>query len=238
MAGTAKIHDLLRVLAVITAVLASPSLGQEVLEDPSSEKAGSAVSLYEAAVTIGEYGLRQGDPIILVAAARSLIRIGGNYRATGVRRGHDVEGTGKPTRSDGKRSTQARQSPEARYLAAAVVHAGDDPAIALMIDATLAARARGRSDGPGRWQGPVEQRGYVELEVEFRGAELAEVFVVGDGETDVDLEVLDQVGTRVCKSEGDGDREACRWTPDRTETYVVRVTNRGKVWNFVTVVTN
>ena len=84
----------------------------------------------------------------------------------------------------------------------------------------------------------MSERGYVELDVTFTGSELAEVVVVGDGESDIDLLILDSSGSVVCKSAREHDRESCRWTPDRADRFTVRVMNYGDVWNFVTVVTN
>ena len=61
---------------------------------------------------------------------------------------------------------------------------------------------------------------------------------VTHGDTDVDLVVYDSNGNRICSSTRGGDREYCRWTPAWTGEFTVRVSNYGRVYNAVTMVTN
>jgi S1-C subfamily serine protease len=59
----------------------------------------------------------------------------------------------------------------------------------------------------------------------------ARVAVRGDGDTDLDIEVLDSRGKRVALAQGQTDREEVRWAPAVTGLYTVRVSNLGAIWN-------
>jgi hypothetical protein len=83
--------------------------------------------------------------------------------------------------------------------------------------------------------------GKYTLKITFKGGELAEFFVQGDGDTDLDLYVLDSKGKEVAKdadppaNEGGGsDLCMCRWRPQRDEEYTIVIVNFGQVHNVVT----
>lgn len=89
-------------------------------------------------------------------------------------------------------------------------------------------------DTPGKW----------EMKITFKGGELAEFFVIGDGDTDLDLYILDAEGRPVKDKDGKevkdedpaepgSDLCVCRWTPEKTAEFTVRVVNRGRVYNMV-----
>ncbi len=77
--------------------------------------------------------------------------------------------------------------------------------------------------------------GKVELKIVFKAKELAEFFVIGDGDTDLDLFILDAKGGLVAKDEDPAERGSdlcvCRWTPDTEQEYTIVITNLGKVYN-------
>lgn len=79
------------------------------------------------------------------------------------------------------------------------------------------------------------------LKIIFRANELAEFFVVGDGDTDLDLYVFDSKGNKVVQDEdpptdqgGGSDECVCRWRPTQEEEYTIRIVNRGSVFNVAT----
>ena len=72
----------------------------------------------------------------------------------------------------------------------------------------------------------------------FRGGELAEVGIIGDGDTDLDLFVYDENGNVICSSETYSDTEYCSWGPRWTGPFLVIVRNFGSVWNEYTLMTN
>jgi hypothetical protein len=76
------------------------------------------------------------------------------------------------------------------------------------------------------------------LKITFKADQRAEFFVVGDGDTDLDLYVYDARGKKVAQDEdppadqgGGSDLCVCRWRPAREEEYTIQIVNRGTVYN-------
>ncbi len=76
--------------------------------------------------------------------------------------------------------------------------------------------------------------------ITFKGNQQAEFFVIGDGDTDLDLVVKDSGGTVVAKdidppaNEGGGsDLCVCRWRPVVDEEYTIIIINNNPLINVV-----
>jgi hypothetical protein len=84
----------------------------------------------------------------------------------------------------------------------------------------------GSEKGPRRYR-DVRVRAKDErvYKVTFRQGERAEVAVMGQGTTDVDLFIYDESGRLVAADEADTDFCLCRWYPAKTQTYRVVVKN-------------
>lgn len=74
--------------------------------------------------------------------------------------------------------------------------------------------------------------------VAFKANQLAEFFVIGDGDTDLDLYVKDSGGNIVVKDadppagEGGGsDLCVCRWKPSMDEEFTIIIANQGPIAN-------
>jgi hypothetical protein len=87
--------------------------------------------------------------------------------------------------------------------------------------------------------------GILELKIAFKGGELAEFSVIGDGDTDLDLLILDTQGKIVAQdidppaSKGGGsDICMCRWTPNVEQIYTIRIVNYGRVYNIAQAACN
>jgi hypothetical protein len=65
------------------------------------------------------------------------------------------------------------------------------------------------------------------LSVTFRAGDPARVTIVGDGDTDLVLQVFDRDGRRMCRAVGAGDIRSCRFRASQTAPYRVEVTNIG-----------
>lgn len=72
----------------------------------------------------------------------------------------------------------------------------------------------------------------------FRALERAEVYLAGDGSTDLDLVVRDEFGIEICRSESSSDREYCAWVPRKTGAFTVEIVNHGGTKNSFNVRTN
>jgi hypothetical protein len=84
----------------------------------------------------------------------------------------------------------------------------------------------------------VEANSSQIYDIRFNGGELARVWIIGDGDTDLDLYVYDQRGRLVIKNENKTDNAQVYFSPQQTESYTVMVKNRGGVYNRFRLWTN
>ena len=96
----------------------------------------------------------------------------------------------------------------------------------------------GHIRGPQIGTARCEAFGSVTYHETFRGGEMAEFAIHGDGDTDLDLFVYDMDGRLVAQGVGTTDRESVRWFVPQTGTYRIVVRNLGNVWNRYGVGTN
>lgn len=87
--------------------------------------------------------------------------------------------------------------------------------------------------------------GIVELKIVYEGGKLAEFFLVGDGDTDLDVIVKDAAGKTVAqdvdpsKNEGGGsDLCVCRWRPKETAEFTIIIINNDPEVNIAQAGTN
>lgn len=71
--------------------------------------------------------------------------------------------------------------------------------------------------------------------VTFIGGEPAEVFVVGDGDTDLDLFIYDENGNLIDSDTDNTDVCLCEWTPRWTGRFTIKIRNYGSVYNEYTM---
>lgn len=90
----------------------------------------------------------------------------------------------------------------------------------------------GAKDGPRRWTKVLKKNTEVVYKITFVASpnpvmRSAEFSVIGDGGTDVDIEVYDASGKLVVKDIELTDLAFVRWVPTQTQVYTVRVKNLG-----------
>src|SRR5437773_530020 len=85
----------------------------------------------------------------------------------------------------------------------------------------------GRVGGPGSDVFTVQGYQSVSYNITFEGGKVAEVAIVGDGRTDLDLFVYDASGKLIRQGIGPIDIESLSWVPPSTQTYRVVVVNLG-----------
>ena len=84
----------------------------------------------------------------------------------------------------------------------------------------------------------VRARGTDYYTIDFRGGALAEVAVMGDGDSDLDLFIYDENGNLVCRDIDSTDITLCQWRPVWTGSFRVEIQNLGGVYNRYSLVTN
>lgn len=198
----------------------------------------TGVSGFNSAMELAEIGRQQKDPLMLVAAARVVLAIGGTPGDDAGKSG--AADTAKPAGGSGaatKPDATAKPLAE-RLLAEATGYARGNEVTLGLIRETQASAGRGTPAGPHRHDVRLGSRKYVDYTERFVQGQLAEAGVAGDGDTDVDITVYDANGNRICSSTRSGDREYCSWTPAWTGDFRIRVTNYGSVYNDVALLVN
>lgn len=119
--------------------------------------------------------------------------------------------------------------------------AGEDAnllAVIESIEQEIAAPTRGRAMGPGQAYRKVWGKSYMTDLITFDGGLLAEVGIIGDGDTDLDLYVYDDNGNLIASDTDYSGDCYVSWVPRRSGTFVIKVVNRGNVYNIYSLVTN
>ena len=184
-----------------------------------------------AAAQFSKYGYTYKDALALIQAAR----LAKTYDFTCVE-------CVKPSTSGGpvcdieKKGSHISLEPS-KLLEDAKKLAGDDAVLLALID-DVDRDVRGAVGGPKYANSRVEARDYNVYNVVFRGGEIANVMVIGDGDTDLDLYVYDNNGSLIVKDDDYTDECVCTWIPPRTGSYRIMIVNRGKVYNRYIIHTN
>lgn len=104
-----------------------------------------------------------------------------------------------------------------------------------------------KKTGKCKWFPPIvvppaegKKPGAYALKITYKPKELAEFFVIGDGDSDLDLFIKDSKGKIVTKDEdppaaqgGGSDLCYCRWQPKEEEEYTIIIINYGEIENVV-----
>ena len=97
---------------------------------------------------------------------------------------------------------------------------------------------RGAVDGPKMHRARLGSSRAHSYEFTFAGKARASVAIVGDGETDLDIEVFDSHGKHIATSELPGDHESLSWVPKSASIYRVEIRNNGTTSNDYTLISN
>lgn len=72
----------------------------------------------------------------------------------------------------------------------------------------------------------------------FRGGTFAEVYLEGDGQSDLNLYIFDAQSRLVCSDTDGSDIAHCGWTPDTPGSFTLKVENKGPSENRFALMTN
>jgi hypothetical protein len=72
----------------------------------------------------------------------------------------------------------------------------------------------------------------------FRGGELTELAILGDGDTDLDVYIYNADGYLVASDTDDSDKCYLTWRPQYTSSYRIVIKNRGRFYNNFVLMTN
>ena len=109
---------------------------------------------------------------------------------------------------------------------------------ALALGALATPAEAGRDPCPGVAVARVQAYSVYTFRETFRGGELAEIRMVGDGDTRLDVYIYDENGNLIKSAVGPGDNVYLNWTPRWTGRFRIEVHNLGGVWNEFRLTTN
>jgi hypothetical protein len=185
-------------------------------------ESSAAVETVALADQLAVYGIHAGDPIAIVQAAK--MKKGVPSRVLDAKKTTEGKGAAAPKTSGYDLDANALLT-RAEGMAA-----GNATIIGLIRDAR-ATKSRGATRGPTVHSDRINAGDTDVYNIAFRGGEQAAVFVSGDGDTDLDLFVMDENGNQICSDTDNTDTMLCRWTPAWTGTFQIRIKNYGRVYN-------
>jgi len=222
-----------KLILVFIFIFATVSLSaQEKGTQQVQKQVSPEIEYMTLAKQLVQYGYEKELALPLIDAAQILIDISaGQLKVESTKRG---EGDG------GSKESADISLDVTKLLADAESFSKNDKNLMGLIKSMreLTASSRGRVGGPGYVIDNVQAGGANIHEVSFIGGEAAEVAVVGDGSTDLDLYILDANGNLIAMDEGSSDECYVIWKPNWTGNFFITVMNRGTVNNQYALVTN
>lgn len=209
------------------------ALKAEVQAQPS--EGIDAISL---AMDMAAYGHQTEDASLLIKAADILVSTP-TQEMPEDRIGEKGEAQGEVAEKEGKHCFCPKH-----LLAEAKELAGEDAQLLAQIEAVekkMAAQAegtRGSTLGPIEYVDRVNANSYNLYYIPFRGNELGEVYIIGDGDTDLDLYVYDENGNLGVYDNSYGSNCYVNFVPKWTQKVTVKVVNRGNVYSDFILLTN
>jgi hypothetical protein len=228
-----------------TLAFAAPALAQDTSgtnAGPGAADAVGAVTALEAAMNLADFGRANEDPTILIGAARAIQMIGQTEAEAESSESGEIDDPAKAVAEAAdtdKAEAEAAGDLVGDLLAEATLLARGDETLLAQIAMVEAGDTKGSTQGAGYYNSVQLQAGsYYSITDTFYGGEYAEVGIMGDGDTDVDLFIYDENGNLICQSTSWNDREVCGFRPAWTGPFRIVMENYGSVWNYVQVWSN
>ena len=206
----------------------------ETGEKPTSTTPPSAdIEALQTATQLAKYGYDTSSASALIGAAEILVYIRTQpLGTTGTQSGQ--------TADSGTKSPNPELNP-ANLLADARRLAGRDATMlawASEVEAAMNTATRGAVGGPKYQVDIVNANATIRYRVQFRGLELGEVLVSGDGDTDLDLYIYDANGNLIVRDIGYTDTCYVSFVPYFTQYITIEIRNLGRVYNRFQIWTN
>jgi hypothetical protein len=221
--------------ALFCLFVASSSMFAQEVEQKETLKgdASPEISALRLATDLVKYGYSQQSALPLIDALQIISE--NPTQALNA----DVKGETATPQTDQKKGTITLDFE--KIVASAKEFAdGDETMLKLIaqVESDANGAHRGAVNGPRKGYYAVSAGCYNDFDVSFVKGYLAEVLVSGDGDTDLDLYIYDSNGNLIASDTDYTDDCYVRWVPAWTGRFVIRVVNRGGVYNNYVVVTN
>lgn len=229
-----------KLLLLVSMICATFAMSAQEEKAPINQELSQELSAIQTAMSLAKLGYDTYSPTALVEAARILAVT--EYYETELEK--ETSAVVEVEEKDNALSFNPT-----KFLADAKEMAGKDKTLLALIKNTEkiveeALKTKGTVQQRNAVDGPyyVEDRVYANstesYTCKFWANELAEVIVVGDGDTDLDLYIYDANGNLITKDEDYSDTCLCKWVPAWTGTFVIKIVNRGGVYNDFVLATN
>ena len=222
-------------LSIIAILLGTHLFCQEATEEIKNKiKPSESFEAIEAASSLANYGYKTFSGLALFEAAQILSTINTQDLK------YESFEASKPTEEGGTKFSKSLFT-VANLLKDAKQYSEGDECTLIKInefEKGLLGSTRGRLGGSGIFVGKVYAGDYDLFKVAFIEGRLAELYIKGDGDTDLDLYVYDSNGNLIEKDTDYLDQCLVRWIPLWTGNYTIKVVNRGGVYNEYVLVSN
>lgn len=203
-------------------------MAQQETKDTSAVAVPDEARMLQLAGELVKYGYDKGEALPLIQAVEIYQNFGeGNFESEKTNKNEEVASKNSKVSFDLKEIIA-----DAKELAQ-----GDSNLLAL-IDGLEHKTTRGATEDYAVHRDVVSANKTDEYSVRFRGGEQAIVVVSGDGDTDLDLYVYNSSGDLVAKDADYSDDCVVSWYPSRTQTYTIRIVNRGNIANVYRMAVN
>lgn len=223
------------VLSFVLALMASLSWAQEI--EKKTELKGEVslgVNALKLATDLVKYGYEQQSALPLIQALQ-IIAENPTQPLKATREGSNVD----TTKNDGKKGYVSLDFNEIVTKAKEFAD-GDETMTALIaqVQEENSGSHRGAVNGPSRTVEYVNGNSTDTYQISFVAGYLAEILVSGDGDTDLDLYVYDSNGNLIAQDSDYSDDCYVSWVPAWTGRFIVKIVNRGPVYNKYVLLTN
>jgi len=184
-------------------------------------KVSESIEIIKMAGKLAKYGYEKSSVTALIEAAKLYLSVGSKELvAESIEKGSGPETQKKETVSFDPKQLLA----DAKELAE-----GDATYLALI--AKVESKTKGAIPGPSRTQSSVRARSTDIYNIRFYAFEVANIYVAGDGDTDLDLYVYDQNGNLITKDDSYSFDAGVSFIPYCTCPFTIKIVNRGNVYN-------
>lgn len=182
------------------------------------------VQMLQVAGQLTKYGYAQQEALPLIQAIDIYQSMaGGNMEESNKTESNATEDTTTKTSTITYDITQLTTD--------AIKFADGDSALLALIDELKNSATRGATKNYATHYDSVRAGGTDSYTIRFRGNEQACVIVSGDGDTDLDLYVYDANNNLITSDTDYTDDCVCVWTPAWTGNFIIKIVNRGRVYN-------
>jgi hypothetical protein len=223
-------------LSLLIAATISANFAYSQDKQQTAEKKGEIVAPSPAMQTIvlagqlAKYGYENNSASALIQAAELYLSVG----LTEFKPESFEQGEGDETSKDEYVSHNPKQIlADARTLAD-----GDATLLAMIEKVEKVKSSRGAVGGPKRGTYKVAAKSTDSFTIKFWANERASIAVSGDGDTDLDLYVYDENGNLIDKDTDYSDDCIVNFFPKWTGKFIIKVVNRGNVYNNYVIATN